>query len=568
MMDLRRAIPADGALPLATIAAVVVIVALRIALGGVQDYGTDGAAWIEHVNRLDILETLGDPNTPDLVDAIDGEFPPGLPLLTLFWGAVFGHGARATLWTGPGWLLLLAIGIGSTTTGLADRRAGLWAAALVCLLPAVHGMASRHYYDLPVLALLWVAAGSITCLAPRRPVLGGLVATVAVCGAWSVKWWAFPVGLPLVVAAALAVRPARGAWLDRRALAVAAVALVLMAVSAVVFLDLAGPSNSWMQARGIQAGQDPLLSPSVIHSPWSLAGERIATRPPLDLLFYAVRTITSVASPVCLVGLAVGTWWCWSGPTRRVLVVLLLPLVATIVFVHAFVPVLDDRFVAPAVVAAVPAAAVGLCQARARGSRFVGPGLLAVGLLVAVDFHFAPPACWNSAVVLLPGHPDTPVPDENSRPTAGVATPRPEVILRGLGAASSVGGRGWMRGDEQTPPRRRERERLFGLVAACRPTCLGVPLEATGFAPGGDLYWWRYRWLLKDARTGPSIPPFAEPCGQRGPLLSGCEVDLVILPVGDQARRRVESCLEPGGWTTILDESGLPGIVVRDDGPS
>ncbi|HCP45812.1 MAG TPA: hypothetical protein DIU15_07210, partial [Deltaproteobacteria bacterium] len=77
-----------------------------------------------------------------LVDA-DGAFPPGMHLMTLPVGAIFGHGTEVALLTGPFWLVVLALSVGAVAALVAQGRgrgagdgAGGWAGlAALCVVP-------------------------------------------------------------------------------------------------------------------------------------------------------------------------------------------------------------------------------------------------------------------------------------------------------------------------------------------------------------------------------------------------------------------------------------------------
>ena len=91
-------------------ASVAALVGWRISASGVQQYGSDGAQYIEHFDRLRVLAMLRDGGSLNplrvLVDA-DGSYPPLLHLVTVAAGAVVGHGTGAAAALSIGWLLLL-----------------------------------------------------------------------------------------------------------------------------------------------------------------------------------------------------------------------------------------------------------------------------------------------------------------------------------------------------------------------------------------------------------------------------------------------------------------------------
>ena len=84
---------------LALAAAVFVLLQLRISLTPVVPYGWDGAAFIEHVARVDLVQVLSDPDVSGLkatLQAIDGPFPPLLHLLTAPIAALGGQSAEGS----------------------------------------------------------------------------------------------------------------------------------------------------------------------------------------------------------------------------------------------------------------------------------------------------------------------------------------------------------------------------------------------------------------------------------------------------------------------------------------
>ena len=77
---------------------VVVLLQIRITLVPVVPYGWDGAAFIEHVARVDLLAVLSNPETRgprEILQEIDGPFPPLLHLLSAPLAALGGQSAEA-----------------------------------------------------------------------------------------------------------------------------------------------------------------------------------------------------------------------------------------------------------------------------------------------------------------------------------------------------------------------------------------------------------------------------------------------------------------------------------------
>lgn len=552
-----KRLPPELRAPLAAIGVVAVVVVLRVLATGIQPYGTDGAAWIEHVARVQTAMEVRDGH-PDMLDRMDGEFPPGLHLVTLPLSAALGHDAAVGVaLTGVLWMLLLAAGVGLVTAALADRRIGWLAAALVCFLPAVHGAATRYYYDLPLLALIWFAAGAVLTWGERRPVVAASIATAALTLAWSVKWFALPTGLPVIVAAAVVARPGAGRWAWRSAI-VAVVSGGLMVLGALWFLGAAGDFNSLDQARQIMGSNDPLLVD--VHEPPStlaLAWQRVVERPVSDVAFYAGRAIGSVLSPLLTVALLAGLVAAVRRRLGRPVLLLALAAGGNLAFVYAMVPVLDDRFVVPSAVALVPAAACGLAALGEQRARLI-PAVLALGVLVTVEFHASPSGFWNASILLWDSEHSQFHPGDSSG-EAGHAydrpgKARPAVIWRGPFGGSSIEDRGWTRRDEQPPAFHPERVDLLEAVLALEPDCIAVPAEAPGFDRRGDAFWWQYRVFLE--RMGGNDALSLTPSCEGGPIPPSCDPDVVVLP-----RNGRRLCVSDD-FASVERPEGLPGLAV------
>jgi hypothetical protein len=527
----------------------VAIVWIRLAVDGVQPYGTDGAEYIEHLARLRLVEQwrwLEGLNLWRLLVEADGAFPAGLHLLTLPIGWIFGHQAGPAAATGALWLLLLAFAVGVVAARLDGRpEAGAVALTALLLVPALHGMATRYYYDLPMTALLWGSAAVILRTRDRSPLRGGLAAGLLLFAACVVKWTAIPLGV-IVTSAALAVPLADGPRLRedwrRRLLMAGAVALPPALLVWAYMAGVDGTSSFGHQAHITMAeagaeGVEGTAAPASRAEAWRIVLEhRAGTFGWVDLAFYPTRLVTSILSPLlALVAAVMGLVWLRRG-ARGWLLVLGVPL-ATLAFLWIFVPPLDDRFLVPAVPALAVGAALGWSRLGPRGRRGWAIAALAVGLLVTLDLHFAPQSALTRPIDVLE-HPDGQ--DEAT-------------VARGLGAASSVEARGWVRADEQTPARAAFRERLYERVAACRVSCLGVGWRSGTMHPLGDTTFWKYRSVL-DALRGSGtelvvIPHCPELVGD--PSWIECSPDVVVHPMEHGARPWLHRCLDPEAWELV-----------------
>jgi hypothetical protein len=517
------------AAPLVVAVAVVAIVGTRLSSGPIDAYGELGAEWIEHFERVRVAQVWGyDRGLGGFAAGADGAYPPLLHVLTLPVGALAGHHAEGVAWTGLVWLLLLAAGLGLCARGLAPKRPAAAAAAVVggLLLPAACGAAPRYYYDLPMTALLWLGAGLLLAVGPRRPVLGGLLAGVAVALAALVKWSALPFAAPLLLGAVISARPEG----ERRGRPLLVVALAVgLAVPAGGYL--ASSTRSWTEMMGtFVPDEDPLGSVGAAALRTVQVDPRLQAPDRSErsggrlerLVWYARALVVAVWAPVgLLVMLPLAGLWAWRRGAGGWLVGLTIG--GHLAFVVLAVPPLDERFVLPLAPALALAAALGWDRLPDRRWR-LGAGLVAVaaGLWIAADFH-------------LGGDPTL-----DPQTTVGVDEP-----IAGLGLASSWERRGWGRADRQRAPRLVFREQLWDAVDAVEARRIGV-IGGPLVDPFGDTNWWRYRALLGEVQGtwnregGIELVPL---CGSGEPP----QVDVVLA-----AHTRVTSIDSP--WCPVAGE--------------
>ncbi len=539
-------------------AAVAAIVWLRLALDGVQPYGADGAEYIEHAARLAVLRTVQDlglfpPWT--LLVASDGAFPPLMHLSMLVPGALFGHEAGVAAATGVGWLLLLAFAVGWTVAGLTGRSSlAAPAAAATLLMPAAHGMATRYYYDLPMIALLWLAVAILLAGREERPLLAGGAAGVALAGAALVKWAALAFGPPMLLGALLVgwrSRDGRRRRPGRRA--VAGVACVAVAGAlCLAFVAGRGTDNSLaMMGRVAFTQVDPAEwdvredAPGPIASASGQLVDRLSRLRAEDLVFYPLRLVTSVLSPA-LALLLLPLLFVWGRAGREGLALLVAIALGHGLFLLGVMPVLDDRFASIGAPALVVAGVCGWARLERQPRAVLAALVLAVGLAVGLDFHFGPPAPWNAEIeVLAPDRDDFP-------PTA----------LRGVGLASSVERRGWSRGDASPASREALRDAVWEAVLDCGGEGVAVAYERPLVSPDGDAEWLRYRSLLSELADGVQAPAAGGVCPGDGRQwdLEG-RLDLVLTAAGAE----LPGCLRPHRWRRareVADPDAGPGVVI------
>jgi len=580
----RLAVALGGGLALGTVVSISVLVVRRILAGGVQQYGCDGAPYIEHVARLQVVQVVRDGSwlTPfrTLVDA-DGAFPPGMHLATLPVGAIFGHGSDVALLTGPFWLVVLALAVGVVTFLVAQGRgqgpqdsrreslAGLAAFCLVPLFPAVHGFATRYYYDLPMTALIWLSVATLLALRPRRPFVAGLLAGLVLALASLVKWSALPFGLTILVGAAYCGRSTDASddgvlapvFETTRRTAALVLAVAVATGLSLAYLAASGSSNSyrqmsWETFEGVEPGPGlpPALAGILPEFLNSLAMQTVAgwTRLELsDLAFYPSRLAFSALSPglaiVCL--LAIGFWW---ARDRRGW-----PLLAAVLLGHGLllvlvIPRLDDRFLLPG----LPLLALVLGCAWSRSHIVLRwlllPAVVGLGLAVAWDFHEGIPSSWTEPRLVLDGRGDV----------------RPSTMARGWGAASSVQRLGWVRHDEEGSARTAFRDGLWDELSRCRSGRLAELDERPMLGGCGNRFWWEYRGDLDQLQGGAGRLPFVSgyvwqiPPGGGG---TSSAPDLLVVGQEPEGGWRLPAGLEPGAWELwkqVADPEGGAGAAL------
>jgi len=544
------------------------LVGIRIARGGVQNYGADGAEYIEHSARLAVVRHLrsADWGAPweALVEA-DQSFPPLLHVLTGMLGEWTSHSAEWAASMSVLWLLLLSFAVGVVASELAARRSvGFAAATGLLLLPAAHGFATRYYYDLPMTALLWCSAASFLRYRQRAPLLGGGLAGLLLGAAALTKWPALAFGAPLIFGAFLCTgSEGRPRW-RQRSLALGSATLVC---SLGVPSFLAGRGDETSLARMARVGLDS-APPHTWTAEWAgpigLVLSRISSRLGLfgwdDVTFYLLRSVTSVFSPL-LAGLVLLLLIRWLARGRSGWRFVGTVLLGHACFLLGLVPLLDDRFLLPAAPALIVAATIawsGLSPGLRKG---VGATILTAGLLVALDFHASPSTPWNQPLILSHGDHDT----------------VPCTLARGLGAASSVEHRGWSRADSlehslttttrgcvspRRQPRSSHRDPVWQAIQACSSPSLGIPVETQLFTAQGDKEWFTYRAILDELAPGGRATEVVGICPTEGHApFSGPLPSLVVAG----AETGLPGCLDAAEWelaTTVDDPGGGPALLL------
>ena len=186
---------------MAIVGLVATMMGVRLWQHPMEAYGDSAAQYIEHLARVRMLERIqsGLSGGPlEQLVALDGLYPPGLHLVEVAFGGLFGHGATEVLWLGFGWWLVLAMAVGVLGARLAPDvpKAKTACFLAMILVPATQAAALRSYYDLPMTALLWSALAVLVGSSAWRGVWAGLV----LVGAVLIKWTALPFGVVMVLA--------------------------------------------------------------------------------------------------------------------------------------------------------------------------------------------------------------------------------------------------------------------------------------------------------------------------------------------------------------------------------
>lgn len=197
----------------------------RAELEPLLQYGVSGAEYLELI-QLEHARALvaGDEGVwrlaraPDYLRLLDGEYPAGLHLLSVYWEGWVSRGAAAELFPRALtllWLVGLVVGVlgliarlrprssAENEAGRAHGLTGLLLVTGILLSPAVLGSAHRYYYDLPMTALCTLALASLVGTQWKDGVLAGVFTGLALLVKWQsalylAPAWGVGVGLGLV----------------------------------------------------------------------------------------------------------------------------------------------------------------------------------------------------------------------------------------------------------------------------------------------------------------------------------------------------------------------------------
>lgn len=485
------------------VAAVVLgLVGWRATTAAVDTYGDSGAGYIEHLERVRVLSRVS--QTGPLLDrlrAADGLYPPGLHLLTAPASIAAGHTPESVAVVGVLWLVLLSAAVGLITRRLAPK-AGSLAALATLLVPALHGVAPRYYYDLPMTALVWTAAAIL--VGPGHGAWRGVGAGLVFVLACGVKWSALPLGASVILAGLMLRDPKH----HQRTAAVAGLVitgplLALLLTQSTSFGSMGGATFQPPPGSALPdwAAQLDDLQPGLGHAVGS-AWVQITTTGLDRAGFYASRTVTTVFSPALLPFFALGfsAWGRRGAPGLQAMLVAAVPVV---VFVVLAVPPLDERFLLTVVPAVVVPAAIGL-HTLGRARRTVQLAAALTGVAVAVDFHTGQPL--RAGVELSPAQ-------------------RGHMAPLRFGVSTSTDARGWARRSDLPDHRNSLRKSILGVVSACDARSITAADRLV--QPTGDLNWWTFE-VEREAFAGGPRRAYVPIGSGLGPLPS--PPDLALLP--------------------------------------
>lgn len=520
----------------------------RLSVAPVDPYGADGAAWLEHQERVEVALAFQEMSVAEAVRFADGAFPPGLYLISLLPGYLgFDEGvvAGASLV----WWLLLALAIGGCAKALSGR-ADLFAVgcAFGLVLPVGHAAGVRYYFDLPTATLMWLGVWALLRWRAERPVFAGVLCALLMMVSCIVKWPTLAYGPPLIIGAALAGPRSDHAW--RRPWLAGVVAALAWVGLLLLTLHLLGPHNSMTSMIGetfsgkLGVERETPRTVFAILSMLLEAGQAQVGRlfgPGIS--FYPYSLVYSVWSPaLCLVAMPfVAAWLLARSPGGGFV---WLALLGHGLLVVCVIPVFDDRFLLPVAPLGPLVAALGWPHIRADLRNPMAAVVVAAGLWVAVDFHAGPA---TEPTIELIGD------DRAFEPLEAF----------GWGLACSLEHRGWARLNHPGAPRRGAlRQAVSAQLLETEFSAVGFSIEQPLIDRYGDETYFRFLGQRRGALTGvamfDTVPICPLPRHAADPFRP---FDLALAPAGQEPAP--PPCLDASQWTLetlVNDPDGGDGV--------
>jgi len=494
-----------------------------------------GSDWSHHYIRVQMATSLQDTGLADLPTWLvegDHDFPPLIHAVGAPLGYIVGHSEANIQRLGLLWVLMLGLSVGWVAHRLSrSRRIAIAAGTAVLLMPSAHAASMNYYFDLPMTALLWLAAAALLGTQDRWPLLAGILAGSLCFLAGLAKWTALPMAPPLLLGA-LACLPTGQRWspilLGRRVLSATALAATL-ALLLVHYWKLS--TRSWDRMLHMTYGSEldqPAGSGAAGADASGILSQLLGKLPDvIDLLahldldslfFYPVRLVFCVLSPMVAILVLLGCMlWLRRGALGW-------PLVGSLAAGHLLllyfvIPDLDDRFLLTLAPALILAAVFGWRTLSEPLRTAAACLFVCVSIWVAWDFHHTAPQPPPDPG---PGEPPTP-----TRSALEEAIDAADVLtnLKGPGLQSGVDRQwGWSRADDVATPYFPLRTIIWDALVRCGAQVVLVenllmPLDVGGL-------WWSYRntlALLENEHVFESIQGF------EGDMLSTYSGDTIAL---------------------------------------
>lgn len=541
-----------------------VIVWVHLGIHAPQPYSVHGDEYVEHAQRVAMAVELSEggwAHPLTFLERADTDYPPGIYLAALPVGMLLGHAAERIVWTWMGWVVLLGLAMAwivGSLGGPAFARAAAFAGAF--LIPAISASATRYHFDLPMLALVWLALalalGTWDRPDRRERLAGGGLVGLAVFGAVLMKWTAAPfVGCALV--GALLARSRDGAaWkasvvrrLPAAGTSIAVAGVLIAGFLAISARSLDGMSMTFTFGEQLPEGLSAFIA--LFPAPIARGLSQVAVQAPQlpdRLTFYGLSAVFAVFSAPVAVLVALPALR-WMAVDRRGIVVLGVFLVGGLGFLALSVPIADARFLLPLAPIPVLAALLGWSTLGPRTRTLAGVVGAVAALAVTADFHLA---VW-------PGNHEGQMVWRGDLGPGGAP-----VEHRRLGLASSTSDRGWVRRDEARPHRHAFREALWAARLACDDGMLGLTTGLISY--GADRYWWIYRaGLARLAGEPDHVGSPGEVCEMQNPEVAVASV--LFVEAAGASDRSLPSCLSgiDARWRWegyVADPDGGPGAAV------